>query len=132
MRSPVVDEKGEIMGVVSSTDVVRLAAEEDEEDPYDFFLPEDSPATGHRVLSQFPESALDTATVEDIMTPVSFTIEAGASVKDLSDFLVRGRIHRAVVVEEGRLVGIVTSNDVLRAVADGKLGPGTAASGSAS
>jgi CBS domain-containing protein len=37
---------------------------------------------------------------------------------------VRGRIHRAVVVEQGRLVGIVTSADVLRAVAQERVAVG--------
>jgi CBS domain-containing protein len=52
------------------------------------------------------------------MTPVSFSVAPDSTVPELCEFLVRGRIHRAVVVEEGRLVGIVTSADVLRAVAE--------------
>jgi CBS domain-containing protein len=142
--APVVNEEGRPVGVVSATDVVRLAAddtdirfraarasvdsttpdpegEEQEADPYGFFLPEDSPFAGERLLGQIPESEFDAATVADIMTPVSFTVEPDTEISDLADFLVRGRIHRAVVVEEGRLVGIITSGDVLRAVAGGQL-----------
>jgi CBS domain-containing protein len=142
---PVVDGNGALVGVVSSTDVVRLAAEEadvhvasfslrpepaipdpelDEEadaDPYGFFLPEDSPLAPEGLLSELEESELDVRAVADIMTPVTFTVEADASVSELAGFLVRGRIHRAVVVEEGLLRGIVTSGDILKAVADGRL-----------
>jgi len=142
---PVVDGNGALVGVVSSTDVVRLAAEEadvhvasfsvrsetsipdpelDEEpeaDPYGFFLPEDSPLASEGLLNELEESELDVRTVADIMTPVTFTVEADASVRELAGFLVRGRIHRAVVVEDGGLRGIVTSGDILKAVADGRL-----------
>ena len=144
--APVVDGNGTLVGVVSATDVVRLAAEdtdihvaesalpadrvvlpdpdEDEEsdpDPYGFFLPEDSPFAGGRLLDQFAETELDSVSVADIMTPVAFSVGPDDTVKELADFLMRGRIHRAVVIEDARLLGIVTSGDVLRAVADGQL-----------
>lgn len=144
--APVVDGNGVLLGVVSATDVVRLAAEDadihvassalpadravlpdpsgDEEpdpDPYGFFLPEDSPFAGERLLDQFAETELDAVQVQEIMTPVTFSVGPGQSLKELADFLVRGRIHRAVVLEHDRLLGIVTSGDVLRAVADGRL-----------
>lgn len=145
---PVLDAGGTLVGVVSSTDLVRLAAEdsdvqlvtsamrrdEDEiadfddsdddpgSDPYGFFLPEDTPATDQAMLAELPESELDRTTVEEIMTPVSFTVRPDTTVAELCEFLVRGRIHRAVVIEDRQqLVGIVTSADVLRAVADGRI-----------
>jgi CBS domain-containing protein len=142
---PVVDGNCDLVGVVSSTDVVRLAAEEadvhlasfslrpdsaipdpeadeaPEPDPYGFFLPEDSPLGTEGLLSGLDESELDARTVADIMTPATFTVEAEATARELAEFLVRGRIHRAVVVENGCLRGIVTSGDILRAVADGRL-----------
>jgi CBS domain-containing protein len=145
---PVLDEHGELAGVVSSTDLVRLAADEggvglrpaavsvavvlpdpdtddeqgDETDPYGFFLPEDSPFLGHRFPEQWPEGDFDEVTVSEIMTPVSFSVTPDTPVKELCEFLVRGRIHRAVVRENGGLLGVVTSSDVLRAVAEGRLG----------
>jgi len=145
---PVVDANGQLVGVVSSTDLVRLAADEtgievrpvdlerdvdpmldpdaetadaEEPDPYGFFLPEDSPFTPQRVLEQWPDSEFDSVLVRDIMTPVSFSVSSDTTVPELCEFLVRGRIHRAVVVDDDRLLGIVTSGDVLRAVADQKV-----------
>lgn len=137
---PVVDAGGEVLGVVSTSDVTRLAAEEphvspsrltwdrralptayDEENPYDediplgdFFLPEEAavPAWG----TEPGDGPFDELTVEDIMTPVPFTVEPTVPVSELADFLLRGRIHRAVVTEGRSLVGIVTTMDILRAV----------------
>ena len=150
--APVVGSHGELLGVVSATDVVRLAAEdaevhvassssssttslsdhvlihepddqeESDPDPYGFFLPEDSPLNREGFLEQFAETELDAVVVQDIMTPVAFSIRTDASIRELADFLVRGRIHRAVVVDGERLEGIVTSGDVLRAVSEGRLG----------
>lgn len=143
---PVLNGGGKLAGVVSATDLVRLAADEsdvfltqsalraeptqivdpeedepDEIDPYGFFLPEDSPLSGRQFLDQLPESDFDAVTVGEIMTPVSFSVESDSPVSELCEFLVRGRIHRAVVMEGGELAGIVTSADVLRAVAEGRL-----------
>lgn len=142
---PVLDENDRVVGVASTTDLVRLAAgdaevslatatlaptldrsadlsEEElddalEADPYGFFLPEDAPFPGTAFFEQIPESTFDRATVADVMTPVSFSVSPDADVAELCDYLVRGRIHRALVVRDGELLGIVTSHDVLRAVA---------------
>ncbi len=139
---PVVADSGEVLGVVSSTDVVRLAAhssevevtggrwvrvappegtvdpEDEDVDPLsDYFLPEDSPAFGAEWASD-GQGPMDTLTVSEIMTPVSFSVEPDATLKSVADFLVRGRIHRALVVEDGRLEGIVTSMDVLKAFSE--------------
>ena len=145
---PVVGPMGDVQGVVSSSDVVRLAAEErdakvtlqsvwvkgstlagaevdpedDHADPLsDYFLPEDAPILAPEWGVAHGDGPMDELTVADIMTPVTFTLPLTTAVKDLAEFLVRGRIHRAVVVEDGRLQGIVTTMDVLRALADGRL-----------
>lgn len=132
---PVLDDAGGVAGVVSRTDVIRLAARQaeipvseafwegvgrEEEDAQDrdayFFASESSgvvlPGSGFEGL---PLEDLD---VEEIMTPVAFTVDPGMTVPELAQFLVQGRIHRAIVVENGRLVGLVTAFDVLRYVAE--------------
>lgn len=143
---PVVTSSGEVLGVVSATDVVRVTAEsvevpvrgtpwvpapvpegstdpEDEAvDPYsDYFLPEDAPVMRADWADLGTDGPLDSLTVSDIMTPVTFAVESGTSLKDLADFLVRGRIHRALVLNDGRLEGIVTTMDVLKVVAAGAM-----------
>jgi CBS domain-containing protein len=64
-----------------------------------------------------PLLAFDQHEIADIMTTATFTVRPDATVRELADFLARGRIHRALVVEDGRLVGIVTAFDVVRAIA---------------
>lgn len=142
---PVVTDGGEVLGVVSSSDVVRVAAESDSApvtgtrwipvnipentvdpedpvvDPYsDYFLPEEAPIVAAEWDAGEQDGPMDRLSVSDIMTPVTFTVDGDASLPDLADFLVRGKIHRALVLEEGRLRGIVTAMDVLRIVAEGE------------
>lgn len=146
---PVLDSNEQVVGVASATDLVRLAAEESnvnltavtlrpdidraagvekddtgdiiEADPYGFFLPEDSPFQGPEFLEQFPETSFDSVKVGDLMTPVSFSVRPTMPVPELCEFLTRGRIHRALVIDDGDLVGIVTSQDVLKSVAEGTI-----------
>ena len=139
---PVVTDSGEVLGVVSSSDVVRVAAESesvpltgtrwipmsvpentvDPEDPVvdpysDYFLPEEAPVMAAEWDAGEQDGPLDRLSVSDIMTPVTFTVDGDATLPDLADFLVRGKIHRALVLDEGRLQGIVTAMDILRVVA---------------
>lgn len=142
---PVLDGNGKLAGVVSQTDLVRLAAQEsdihlsasalrgeaerlrdpdeepEEPDPYGYFLPEDTPFSVRSFLDALPESDFDTVTVGEIMTPAAFSVPPDMTLRELAGFLARGRIHRALVVEGERLLGIVTSNDVLRVVSEGQL-----------
>lgn len=140
---PVIDGNDRVVGVASTTDLVRLAASEAEvsfsslsvdrsfERTYDadgeddvslgdlgFFLPEDAPFPGPAIFEGLEESVFDRVSVADIMTPVSFAVPSDMDVVELSGYLVRGRIHRALVVDDGDLKGIVTSLDVLKAVAN--------------
>lgn len=145
---PVLDPGGRVAGVASTTDLVRLAAGDTDisfsaislardfdravaamsDDPdaeesaaLGYFLPEDAPLPGPTLFEDLPESTFDRATVADVMTPVSFSVSPDMEIQELCQYLVRGRIHRALVVEEGELLGIVTALDVLRAVAESRV-----------
>ena len=129
--APVVSEAGALLGVVSATDVIRRAADgagleiigdmadPDGRVPGMYYLPEESEWASvdwDAVAVQDPMAEL---TVADIMTPVTFTLDPATSIRDVADFLVRGRIHRALVLDGTRMVGLVSAMDVLRAVAAG-------------
>lgn len=133
---PVVTEGGGIVGVVSTTDVIRLGAGEKEINAGDLvweplFLPDEeydvdsaapffmvSPDWRYPTENQtdaLPEDVFDGFTVSDIMTPAVFTVKPKDTLEDVAKFLLRGRIHRALVVEDDQLRGIVTTFDLLRA-----------------
>ena len=112
--APVVDETGAVLGVVSQTDLVRSRR--------------DPPSGGiplyHRELDgaasslgiHFEES--DSTRVERIMTPGAISFDQETPVEDLADAMLERHIHRVLITRGERLVGIVTTMDLLRALVE--------------
>jgi CBS domain-containing protein len=139
--APVVSEDGKLVGIVTTTDLVRLAAEAAAV-PLDELLtqldPGETAAESRDLLSFLATDAWGDAeslapvasspgdempghyeeyTVQDIMRPATRAVAPDASLEALARIFLEGHVHRAPVMEGGRLVGIVTTFDVLRAVA---------------
>jgi CBS domain-containing protein len=97
---PVVEPDCRLVGVVSMRDLMKAIADGMAADPEQ---------TIARLLS---------TEVRDIMTPMPFTVAPDMPVTELAGALKRRGIHRAFVVKEGRLRGVVSTSDLLRAAAD--------------
>jgi len=54
----------------------------------------------------------------DVMTPGVITITPGTPVEEIAHLMAERKLRRLPVVDEGRLVGIVSRRDVLRATAE--------------
>jgi CBS domain-containing protein len=93
---PVTDRTGRIVGVVSTTDILAAEAE-------------GSPGGAGR----------EAATVADLMTPRPITVSPDAEVKDAAQQMLYADVHRLFVTEDDRLVGVISSTDIVRAVARG-------------
>jgi predicted transcriptional regulator len=66
---------------------------------------------------------LHDATAEDVMTPMVFAINAQDSVAEAAKRMVQTGSHRLVVVDDhGRLAGILSTMDVVKAWVEGRLG----------
>jgi CBS domain-containing protein len=100
---PVVDKSGRIIGVVSATDVLTAEAEAES----------GTEAVGRDLM-------LDTS-VRDIMTPRPFTVAPDEDVREAARQMLYAEVHRLFVAEGDRLVGVISTTDVVRAVATGKL-----------
>jgi CBS domain-containing protein len=57
-------------------------------------------------------------TVAEAMSQGLRWVSPATSIEEAAAYMLRGRIHRAVVLHRGELVGIVTATDVMRAVAE--------------
>ena len=124
---PVVGDDGVAVGVVSATDVLRLAIYTADIAPYEapaFDVESDGTRArflDDRSLQNLAEregqEALAGWVVADIMTPIAFSVTPDASLAELARVLFEERIHRALVTSEGSLLGIATSFDIVRAVA---------------
>ncbi len=141
--APVVNVEGEVLGVVSMTDVIRLTAveadvpvaprplvggdfsleapqeDEEEQDVVDYFQHIHAPPVTAGPAGDWAAGGdLDQYDVREIMTPMNFHIHPDSDLRELAAFLLRGRIHRALVMEDDRLVGIVTTVDLIRTMAE--------------
>ena len=68
--------------------------------------------------SEGPEwNHLEDRTVAEAMTPSVWSLPSATAVQDAAGLMLDNRIHRVLVVDDGVLVGIVTSSDIVRAVA---------------
>jgi CBS domain-containing protein len=141
---PVVGDDGRLLGVVSMRDVIRLAREleavpearrwglaitgpareavfldapvEGEFFAY-YVTPQGTFVDVRDRIRELPGGVFEGYMAEDIMTPAPVTIGPDAPLRELAALLRRGPVHRALVVDAGRLMGIVTTMDVLSAVA---------------
>lgn len=59
--------------------------------------------------------------VREVMTRQLWAMSPDDSVEKAAELMQRARIHRVLVVDDGTLVGIVTTTDIARAVAERKV-----------
>jgi CBS domain-containing protein len=110
--APVVDLKGNLVGVVSQTDIVRRDSKAAAKESISAYHREDEPADGAAARIEEPDST----TVADVMTPAVLSADVRTPIKDVAQFMLNKRIHRMVITSAGRPVGLITAMDMLRAV----------------
>ncbi|MCH8546853.1 MAG: CBS domain-containing protein [Cryomorphaceae bacterium] len=64
------------------------------------------------------EAVLDMLSIDQIMTHNITSIDADATVKDAAEVFVSSKFHSLPVMSEGKVVGIVTSTDVIKYMLD--------------
>lgn len=61
-------------------------------------------------------NALEEHTVAELMTRTVTALGREASVREAAELMLKAHVHRILVIEDGRLVGLVSTTDVLKAV----------------
>jgi CBS domain-containing membrane protein len=113
--APVIDVSGRVLGVVSQTDLVDPDGARSEGAGHSIYY---RIADGHTVAEG--EALVDAeGVVSDVMSPSVLAIGPDAPILEAVRAMVAEGVHRLLVADDGKLVGIVTSMDVLRAL----LGP---------
>lgn len=104
---PVVDETGRLVGIVTDRDLRQAT--------FAPALAEQLSLTAQRRLRGLGE-ALENLRVKDAMTWTVVTTDPDATIARAAVLMFEGRVGSLPVVEAGKLVGILTERDVLRAL----------------
>lgn len=141
----------QVVGVISATDILDFLAsepgvpterremlewgewpeiepwEEGAEPPGAFFADYWSDAGadvhGRFEATQGPEwDRLEEHTVAEVMSRTALALGPGTEVREAARMMLKASVHRILVVEEGQLVGLVSTTDVMKAVAQHGLG----------
>ena len=91
--APVVNSLGELVGVISETDIIRK-----------------SNSIG----------AWSPSTAGQIMTRPAVSVSPSDTLQRVSELMFNRRIHRVVVAEGSEIQGIITTMDILRTIANQK------------
>jgi len=118
--APVQSSVGAPIGVVSLTDIVHhdTQPEKDRDWPHDYYLhaQERRYARGEADCFQIETESL--TMVRDIMTPVIFQVSEDTPVQKVADMMLKNRIHRVMVLSDEKVVGIISTPDILKIVRD--------------
>ena len=90
---PITERDGRVVGIVSELDIIRALR---------------------------AAKPLETTKAEEIMTPEVITVDVTAPVEKVMEILDTHNIQRIPVTEDGRLVGVISRPDVLRAFIEPK------------
>ena len=104
----VVDTCRNVLGVVTEADLLCRKEHEDDE-----VATKASLFTPRRLREQWRKATGLTAA--DVMTTPAITVESTAALPEVARLFTDAGVRRALVVDEGRLVGVVARRDLLRA-----------------
>ena len=98
-RLPVVNQAGQLVGIVTEGDINRVS---------------DSHVTDVREYSLYHRVA--DLPIGEIMTHTVVTVTPDTSIMDVARLLLEHRIGGVPVVEDGRVIGMITESDLFRLI----------------
>ncbi len=116
--APVEDADGMVVGVVSVVDIAKAEAAKGQTTAW-FYL-----GTGPMSWDRSDKEARlvdlreDVKTVRDLMSPTLHTVSPVDTVAEIAKTLLDHHLHRVLVVENGRLVGLISNTDLLQLFVD--------------
>jgi CBS domain-containing protein len=97
---PVVDKLGRVVGVLTSTDILEAEAE---------------------AAGADRDRLFDNTTVADLMTPTPRMVAPDVDIREAAQQMLYLDVHRLFVEENGKLVGVISQSDLVRALATSRV-----------
>jgi len=120
--APVTSNSGDLLGVVSLTDIARAATLTDED-----VSPSDRHEFYSRILDEpfrndqpapVPAGEHAQIKVQEIMTPVILDVDEDMPVREVAETMIENRVHRLFVTRDGKITGIISALDLLKVFRD--------------
>ena len=124
---PVVDDN-KLVGIVSRSDIVRQMSTEREvaEHTSDFYFDEkgfyETKMKSFKDIADRIGERIEGLFVRDVMVENPLTTRMDEPVREAAKRFVDHHVHRLPVTDGGVLVGIVTTTDLVRLIAENRLG----------
>ena len=108
---PVVDSGGALLGVVTEGDLLRrLALSDEPENGWFRAMLADKEGAAERYASAHGSTA------RDVMTAAPVTVEEDDAAEHAARLIEEHKVRRLPVLRDGRLIGVVSRSDLLRAL----------------
>ncbi len=118
---PVMDDDGNVAGIICQSDII---AQQKKLPIPSFFTFLDGLISLSSVKSLEKEAQkIAATTVAQAMTPNPVTVSPDSGIETLAALMVDNNFHTLPVVENGKLVGIVGKEDVLKTLVNGTSNP---------
>ena len=108
--APVISATGGPIGVITLADLANPDRPPGKREGYPLFYV----LHGSKVDEVGYSVAVGEGRVDDVMSTNILSIDSSAELSDAGRLMVENDVHRLLVIDEGKLVGIISSLDVLR------------------
>ncbi len=95
-------EKGKIVGLLSLNDILRISFADG----------------AYREEENIASSIYEMFTIQQLMIGQLETVSPEASIREVSEIFVKREFHSLPVVQDGELVGMVTTTDIIKYLLD--------------
>lgn len=119
--SPVTDENGHIVGIVTLKDIAEFHWNSVDPENEEKLSPEDRQEARRLRQFLFEEMVRIPVEVRDIMTPSVVSVDESTQVTDIAKLMMNEHLHRVFVRRDGEITGIVTAYDMLKVISDATL-----------
>ncbi|AHI28748.1 CBS domain-containing protein [Marinobacter similis] len=116
--SPVTDEDGDIVGIVTLKDITEFRWNANRSGADTSLTSEEQEEARRLRMVIFEEMGKVPVEVRDIMTPSVLSVDEQTSVRDIADIMMREHLHRIFVTRDSKITGIITTYDMLKLISD--------------